>query len=84
MDESVPFTKPTLGNLLGIEMDDQSYKHYFDCFLEAQRKRTVEGPSDQIKKSVNWQSNYQDFLQAPIASNIPFVQDFKRKLATTH
>jgi len=79
MDESVPFTKSVLDNLLGIEHNEESYRHYFNCFLEAQRMRRVEGPSDQLKKSVRW--NYQDFLHAPVARNIPAVQDFKAKLA---
>ncbi|CAB9508052.1 expressed unknown protein [Seminavis robusta] len=84
MDESVPFTRPALGNLLGIEQDEQSYKHYFDRFLEAQSKRPIEGPSDQLKKSVDWKPLYQDFMQAPTASMIPFVQDFKKKIAAAH
>jgi hypothetical protein len=79
MDESVPFTKAVLDNLLGIEHNEESYRHYFNCFLEAQNMRRVEGPSDQLKKNTRW--NYQDFLHAPVARNIPAVQDFKAKLA---
>ncbi|KAL3942703.1 MAG: hypothetical protein SGBAC_003148 [Bacillariaceae sp.] len=79
MDESVPFTKSVLDNLLGIEHNEESYRHYFNCFLEAQNRRRVEGPADQLKKSVRW--NYNDFLQAPVARNIPQVQDFKTQLA---
>ena len=81
MDESVPFTKPALGNLLGIVQDDQSYKHYFDCFLAAQAKRKVEGPGDKLKKDMDWRPIYEDFLRAPTANMIPVVQDFKKKLA---
>lgn len=84
MDESIPFTKAALGNLLGIEQDDASYKYYFDLFLEAQSKRTVEGPADQLKKSMDWRRLYDDFLRAPVASMIPPVQDFKQKLAALH
>jgi len=79
MDESVPFTKSVLDNLLGVEHNEASYQHYFNCFLEAQNMRRIEGPSDQLKKSARW--NYQDFLHAPVARNIPAVQDFKAKLA---
>jgi len=79
MDESVPFTKSVLDNLLGIEHNEETYRHYFNCFLEAQNRRRVEGPSDQLKKGVRW--NYNDFLQAPVARNIPQVQDFKTQLA---
>ena len=87
MDESVPFTKTTLDNLLGIQHDEQSYRHYFDCFVQAQRSRVVEmddygqpKKTDQLKKNVNWESLYQDFLRAPLASMIPAVQNFKLSL----
>jgi hypothetical protein len=89
MDESVPFTKATLDNLLGVQHNEESYRHYFNCFVEAQKKRVVEtdsrgrpSQSDQLKKSTNW--NYQDFLVAPVANQIPQVQEIKRKLATMH
>jgi hypothetical protein len=39
MDESVPFTKTTLDNLLGIEHEEPSYRYYFDEFVKAQRAR---------------------------------------------
>jgi hypothetical protein len=78
MDESVPFTKATLDNLLGIQHNEESYRHYFNCFMEAQNNRRVEGPSDNLKKNTKW--NYPDFLQAPVASQIAAVQDFKAKL----
>jgi len=78
MDESVPFTKATLDNLLGIEHNEESYRHYFNLFVEAQNNRRIEGPSDNLKKSVRW--NYNDFLQAPVATQIAAVQDFKAKL----
>ena len=42
MDESVPFTKNTLDNLLGIQHNEESYRYYFDCFVNAQRARKVE------------------------------------------
>ncbi|CAB9502697.1 expressed unknown protein [Seminavis robusta] len=87
MDESVPFTKGTLDNLLGIESNEASYKHYFDCFIQAQQKRTIENDdygrpkkTDQLKKSQNWQALYGDFLRAPEAKMIPAVQQFKQAL----
>jgi len=80
MDESIPFTKATLDNLLGIQHNEESYRHYFNLFMEAQGNRRVEGPSDNLKKSTRW--NYNDFLQAPVASQIAAVQDFKAKLKT--
>ncbi|KAL3766576.1 hypothetical protein ACHAW5_003879 [Stephanodiscus triporus] len=78
MDESVPFTKNMLDNLLGIQHPEESYRYYFDCFVQAQRARTVEGPSDQLKKNVQW--NYNDFLRAPMAKDIPQVQQVKQQL----
>uniref|UniRef100_A0A7S4W1U9 VWFA domain-containing protein n=1 Tax=Ditylum brightwellii TaxID=49249 RepID=A0A7S4W1U9_9STRA len=78
MDESVPFTKTTLDNLLGIEHNEQSYRHYFTCFEEAQKKRSVIGASDQFKKAVKW--NYDEFLRATTASQIPAVRDFQLRI----
>mmetsp|Transcript_17310 Transcript_17310/g.22917 ORF Transcript_17310/g.22917 Transcript_17310/m.22917 type:complete len:447 (+) Transcript_17310:140-1480(+) len=81
MDESIPFTKATLDDLLGIEHNEQSYRHYFTCFEEAQKKRRVIRMSDELKKAAKW--NYEDFLEATTASQIPAVQDFKAKLKET-
>jgi hypothetical protein len=78
MDESVPFTKNTLDNLLGIQHPEESYRYYFDCFVQAQRARKVEGPMDQVKKNIQW--NYSDFLRAPMAKDIPQMQQFKQQL----
>ena len=78
MDESIPFTKNTLDNLLGIQHPEESYRYYFDCFVQAQRARKVEGPSDQLKKNVQW--NYNDFVRAPVAKDIPQVQQIKQQL----
>jgi hypothetical protein len=87
MDESVPFTKTTLDNLLGIEHDEQSYRHYFDHYVNAQRAREIgvddygrPKRTDQLKKNADWVSMYQDFLRAPVANQIPAVQHFKRQL----
>jgi hypothetical protein len=79
MDESIPFTKATLDNLLGIQNNEESYRHYFNCFQEAQRMRTIQGKSDQLKKNIQW--NYNDFLRAAVASDIPQVREFKAQLA---
>merc|ERR1719491_1449561 len=68
MDESIPFTKFTLDNTLGIVNNEASYKHYFDKFVEAQQNRRVEidrstgMPSklDELRKNTRWQ--YSTFL----------------------
>ena len=87
MDESVPFTKATLDNLLGIENSVENYRHYFDNFVKAQSVRPVEmddygrpKKTDQVKKSMNWAPLYEDFLRAPLAKQIPAVQQFKQQL----
>jgi hypothetical protein len=79
MDESVPFTKNTLDNLLGIQHPEESYRYYFDCFVQAQRARKVGGPLDQLRKNVQW--NYSDFLRARVAKDIPQVQQIKQQMA---
>jgi len=90
MDESVPFTKATLDNLLGIEHNEETYRHYFKCFTAAQKKKPIgvddhgkPKKSDQLKKDANWESVYQDFTQAPLAKMIPAVQQFKQQLASS-
>lgn len=87
MDESVPFTKTSLDNLLGIQHNNETYQHYFNCFLQAQQQRMVERDSygrekgsDKLKKSFNWRSHYDSFLVAPVAKDIPAVQQFKEQL----
>jgi len=87
MDESVPFTKQTLDNLLGIQHNEQTYRYYFDCFVKNQQKRIIgidretghQKRSDLLKKNTRW--NYQEFLKAPVAKQISQVQQFTRQMA---
>jgi hypothetical protein len=87
MDESVPFTKYTLDNLLGYQNNEESYRHYFDCFRQAQQQKVLQRDpstgqpkkSDMLKKNTQW--NYQEFLRAPVAKQIPQVQQFLQQLA---
>ncbi|KAL3920869.1 MAG: hypothetical protein SGILL_003046 [Bacillariaceae sp.] len=86
MDESVPLTKNTLDNLLGVQHNEESYRHYFNCFVQAQQKKTVgrnqwgrPNQVDQLKKSMRW--DYQEFLRAPVAKQIRQVQDYQQKMA---
>jgi hypothetical protein len=87
MDESVPFTKFTLDNLLGVVSNEETYRHYFDCFVQAQRARPVEvdeksgrhKQSDTIKKNVQW--NYHEFLSATGSANrLPSVQQVLQQI----
>mmetsp|Transcript_16607 Transcript_16607/g.40393 ORF Transcript_16607/g.40393 Transcript_16607/m.40393 type:complete len:458 (-) Transcript_16607:45-1418(-) len=90
MDESVPFTKSTLDNLLGVQHNDASYQHYFDCYVKAQMARVVETDertgqpkqSDLIKKNTQW--NYNEFLRATgPAKTIPQVQQVLAQIRQT-
>jgi len=80
MDENVPFTKTTLDNLLGVEHNQEMYRHYFNCFIEAQRNREIESPVDRIKKNQDWDSHYQEFLTAHVSTNMESVIQFKATL----
>jgi len=87
MDESIPFTKFTLDNLLGYESNEASYRHYFESFVKAQMARKIEidertgMPSrlDTIRKNTRW--NYEQFLrQQGTSRNIQQVKDVQMKL----
>ncbi|GAX21695.1 hypothetical protein FisN_29Hu136 [Fistulifera solaris] len=88
INESVPFSKTTLDNLLGVNHDDALYRHYFDHFVKAQHARVVErdeygrpkNKADQLKKNQNWQAHYGDFVRVPMASQISAVKTFKQQL----
>lgn len=79
MDESVPFTKAMLDNLLGVRHNSESYHHYFDNFVKAQQKRKIESPADVLKKNTRWK--IEDFLETRMSHQIPQVQEYKRELA---
>jgi hypothetical protein len=80
MDESVPFTKAMLDNLLGYVSEEPDYRSYFDQFMQAQQRRPIEDPSDRIKKEINWSQYYQDFIRAESAKEIPAAVQFKLRL----
>jgi len=84
MDESVPFTKTTLDNLLGIQHNEASYQHYFDSFVRNQHTahRGKWSKSAKLKRNTKWK--YQEFLHAPVAKEIPQVQQFTRQMAKLH
>jgi len=80
LDESVPFTKWTLDNLLGVISSEEDYRRYFDGFKEAQDRRKVETPMDGIKKRQQWEKFYNDFLGTRFSKDIQAVKEFKTKL----
>jgi len=79
LDESVPLTKPTLDNIMGYQSEWQDYKHYFDCFLQAQNAKPTTCEADKLETNsniLNWMANFQHSLQAPFAKDIPIVQQY--------
>jgi hypothetical protein len=80
MDESVPFTKPMLDNLLGFVSDETDYQSYFNQFIRAQQIRPVEEQTDRMKREMNWFPHYRSFLTAEAHSEIPAACEFKQHL----
>jgi hypothetical protein len=81
MDESVPLSKPTLDNLLGLQHTETAYRYYFDAFLTAQKNRPVEQAAvDHWKKQMNWNSLYQELLTANTAHQLSAVQSYRAEL----
>lgn len=66
MDQHMPFTKPTLENLLGHGLLEADYRHYFNCHPNANRV---------------FLPDYELFLQAQFAHDIPSVQVFQKFIA---
>jgi len=91
MDESIPFTKFTLDNLLGYISNDESYSHYFDKYEEAQKKRPVlidhrtNQPKklDLLRKNTKWNQAEFRATQGP-AKLIQQVQAFKQSMYEQH
>lgn len=81
MDESVPFTKWTLDNLLGVQTSNQEFRHYFDQFKVAQTKRQIDDDMDRVKKNFNWEVDYNRFLTETSSKNFDSVKRFKAELA---
>ncbi|KAJ3219323.1 hypothetical protein HK099_004746, partial [Clydaea vesicula] len=89
MDESIPFTKYNLDQLLGVNHTVEEYKHYFHHFCLAQSTRQVESEFDRIKKKFNWNQYYLQFLNERNSNTFPVVIHFKQQLShpyggTTH
>ena len=75
MDKSVPLTKTTLDNLLGIRHNKESYRYHFGCFVKNQQQQTIEidpqtdaaKQSNVLKKNTQW--HYHEFLTKPVAKH---------------
>lgn len=80
MDESVPFTRQTLADLLGYQLSDAEYKYYFDSFLEAQQKQRSSMEPYQKDFIKTLPRLYDSFYQVCMASDIVEVRNFRRRL----
>ncbi len=80
MDESIPLTKWTLDNIMGVQTTDQEYRRYYEGFQKAQRNRKIESPMDKIKANFNWEAAFSDFVRKKSSDSINLAQDFKRQL----
>lgn len=76
MDESIPFTKWTLENLLGVQMSQEEYRCYFDEFKKAQQTRVIENNKDAIKANYNWEPYFHELSIQKLAKNIDGVRNF--------
>jgi len=78
MDESVPFTKQTLQDLLGYQLSPEEYKYYFDSFVEAQR--SLQKTHAQASFVGKLPALYNEFVNASFAKEIPSVVEYRTKM----
>ena len=75
MDESVPFAKQTLDDLLGYQTSQQEYKYYFDSFLEAQRLLPLKPHQRSFVGSLP--RLFSQFIEVSRAADIPAVSEYR-------
>lgn len=80
MDESIPFTKRTLDNLLGVQTSIEEYRNYYNGFKEAQQSRNIENNKDIIKARYDWEPYFLDFVRQHSVNNIEGVKSFQRMI----
>jgi hypothetical protein len=78
LDESVPFTRSTLNDLLGYQSSPEEYRYYFDCFITAQKKLPLKSFQHAFVRQLP--SLYNDFLSAPSAADIPAAARYKQQV----
>lgn len=79
MDESVPFAKRTLDDLMGYQTTLQEYQYYFDSFLEAQRKQRFQQNYNQRAFVEKLPTLYSKFSTASRAADIIEVSDYRSR-----
>ena len=77
MDESVPFTKKTLEDVLGYQTSQQEYKYYFDSFLEAQR--LLPQNVNQRNFVAKLPALFAEFCEVTRAADIPAVTEYRMR-----
>lgn len=80
MDESIPFTKYSLDNLLGVVSSNEDYDHYFKCFCSAQKTRKIEDGKDNFKRNWDWSAYKAEFYNAKSQKDIRRIDEFKSQL----
>ena len=83
LDESAPFTKQTLDNILGYQSSVQEYQYYFDQMLRTQANKPVETALDKLKRDYIpfWKREFNGFVQVGLAKDLPCVQAYHRAVA---
>ena len=81
---SVPLTKATLDTLLGIRLNETTYRYYFDEFCQAQQQDTNNNngndnnPKDKVKRNFSW--DVDEFLRIPLAKASSQVAEYNKLL----
>jgi len=78
MDESVPFTKQTLDNLLGYRSSPREYRYYFDGFLTAQRQLPLKPYQRSFVNQLP--ALYPQFEAVPVAKSIAQVSEYRQNV----
>ena len=78
MDESVPFPRQTLSNLLGYQSSPQEYRYYFDSFVQAQRRLSLKPFERTFVNKLP--SLYAQFDSVASAALIPDVVQYKAQM----
>ena len=75
---SIPLTKATLDTLLGIRLNDTTYRYYFDEFCKAQATRPDDNPEEKVKKNFSWEVD--EFMRIPLAKASQQVKEYNALL----
>ena len=78
MDESVPFSRQTLENLLGYKVNPEEYRYYFDSFVAAQHRLQMTPFQRRFVQQLP--SLFEQFEAAALARDISAVAEYKRSL----